>query len=135
MPDPTALALPLADLPTLFAQLQDDGIRIAVVTTDDRAPTDVTLRHLGVRDAVGAMVCGDDGFETKPAPDAVWAVCQAYGTTPDRVAVIGDSPADVAMGRSAGAGLVVGVRSGLGTDADLADADTVIDSVASLLRT
>ena len=135
VPDPATGAVPLADLVALFTQLREDGIRIAVVTTDDRAPTDAALRHLGVREAIGAMVCGDDGFATKPAPDAVWAVCQAYGTPPDRVAVIGDSPADVAMGRSAGAGLVVGVRSGLGTDADLADADTVIDSVGTLLRT
>jgi phosphoglycolate phosphatase-like HAD superfamily hydrolase len=135
IPDPAALAVPLADLVALFGQLRDDGIRIAVITTDDRTPTDATLRHLGLREAVGAMVCGDDGFATKPAPDAVWAVCQAYGMPPDRVAVIGDSPADVAMGRTAGAGLVVGVRSGLGTDADLADADTVIDSVGTLLRT
>ena len=135
IPDPTTLAVPLADLPALFGQLRDDGIRLAVVTTDDRDPTDATLRHLGIRDAVGAMVCGDDGFATKPEPDAVWAVCQAYGASPDRVAVFGDSPADVGMGRAAGAGLVVGVRSGLGTDTDLADADAVIDSVGDLLRT
>jgi phosphoglycolate phosphatase len=135
IPDPVALAVPLADLPTLFAEQRAAGRRLAVITTDDRAPTDATLRHLGVRDAVGAMVCGDDGFPTKPEPDAVWAVCQAYGVLPERVAVVGDSPADIAMGRSAGAGLVVGVRSGLGADDDLADADLLIDSVAVLLRT
>jgi phosphoglycolate phosphatase-like HAD superfamily hydrolase len=134
IPDPVALAIPLADLPTLFGQQRDAGRRLAVITTDDRAPTDATLRHLGVRAAVGALVCGDDGFPTKPAPDAVWAVCQAYGTPPERVAVIGDSPADMAMGRSAGAGLVVGVRSGLGDDEDLGEADLVIDAVGDLLQ-
>ena len=133
IPDPVALAKPLADLVTLFAQLRAAGRRRAVITTDDRAPTDASLRHLDVRDAVGALVCGDDGFATKPEPDAVWAVCQAYAVLPERVAVIGDSPADVAMGRAAGAGLVVGVRSGLGGEADLADADVIIDSVGDLL--
>lgn len=135
VPDPVALAVPLADLPALFGRLREDGKRLAVVTTDDRVPTDATLRHFGVRDAVGALVCGDDGFPTKPEPDAVWAICQAYRVPPERVAVIGDSPADIAMGRSAGAGLVIGVRSGLGGDADLADADLVIDSVGDLLPT
>jgi phosphoglycolate phosphatase-like HAD superfamily hydrolase len=48
------------------------------------------------------------------------------------VAVVGDSPADVGMGRAAGAGLVVGVRSGLGSDQDLAAADLIIDSVGDL---
>lgn len=134
VPDPLTLAVPLTNLPTLFAYLRDCGRRIAVVTTDDRAPTDATLRHLGVRTFVAAMVCGDDGFTMKPAPDAVFALCQALRTTPDRVAVIGDSPADMAMGRAAGAGLVIGVRTGIGYDADLADADVIVDSVAALVR-
>ena len=133
IPDPVALAVPLADLPAIFGRLRADGRRTAVVTTDDRAPTDATLRLLGVRDEVGAMVCGDDGFAMKPEPDPVFAVCQAFRSHPSRVIVIGDTPADIAMGRAAGAGHVIGVRSGLGSDADLADADTIIDSIGNLL--
>jgi phosphoglycolate phosphatase len=133
VPDPAALAVPLADLGTVFGRLRSEGVRIAVITTDDRAPTDATLRSLGVRDHVGALVCGDDGFAMKPAPDAVIAVCHAFRTEPGRVAVVGDTPADLAMARAAGAGRVVGVRSGVGSPADLADADVLIDSVAALL--
>lgn len=132
IPDPVATAVPLGDLEALFGRIQIGGRRIAVVTTDDRAPTDATLRHLGVRDRVAALVCGDDGFPLKPAPDAVLALCQALGTVPGRVAVVGDSPADIAMGRSAGVALVIGVRSGIGRDEDLAAADVIIDSVAHL---
>lgn len=131
VPDP-ALAVPLADLPALFGRLTGDGRRIAVVTTDDRAPTDATLRALGVRSLVEAMVCGDDGFPMKPAPDPVFAICQALQTTPERVAVIGDTPADIAMGIAAGSGLVIGVRSGVGRDADLAGAGRLLDSVVQL---
>jgi phosphoglycolate phosphatase-like HAD superfamily hydrolase len=133
IPDPVELAVPLADLGELFGRLRGDGRRIAVVTTDDRAPTDATLRALGVRAAVEAMVCGDDGFPMKPEPDPVFAICQVYGSKPSRVAVIGDTPADIAMGRAADAGRVVGVRSGIGRDSDLADADAIIDSVGVLL--
>lgn len=133
IPDPAELAVPLGDLGTIFGRLRADDRRIAVVTTDDRAPTDATLRALGIREYVGAMVCGDDGFDVKPAPDAVIAVCHAFRTEPSRVAVLGDTPTDVAMARSAGAGRVIGVRSGVGSEADLADADQVIDSVSSLL--
>jgi phosphoglycolate phosphatase len=133
LPDPVALATPLADLPALFDTIRGDGRRIAVVTTDDRAPTDATLRALGIRRQVEAMVCGDDGFAMKPAPDPVFAVCQALGTEPPRVAVVGDSPADLAMASAAGAGLVVGVLSGVGSAADLAGADVVLGSVADLL--
>ena len=133
VPDPTALAVPTADLVPLFDQLRAIGLRIAVVTTDDRGATDATLRGLGVRDRVEATVCGDDGFEVKPAPDAVFAVCHAFQTEPARVTVVGDAPADLAMARAAGAGRVIGVRSGVGTDADLAGADTIIDTVGDLL--
>jgi phosphoglycolate phosphatase len=46
---------------------------------------------------------------------------------------VGDSAADLAMGRSAGAGLVVGVLTGVGRRDDLAPlADVVIASVAEL---
>jgi phosphoglycolate phosphatase len=133
VPDPAALAVPLADLGALFDDLRAGGRRIAVITTDDRAATDATLRALGVRDRVEATVCGDDGFAIKPSPDAVFAVCHAFLTEPARVAVIGDSPGDLAMARTAGAGRVIGVRSGVGTDADLADADAIIDSIGFLL--
>jgi phosphoglycolate phosphatase len=133
VPDPVALASPLADLPALFGALGAGGRRIAVVTTDDRAPTDATLRALGVRDAVKAMVCGDDGFPMKPEPDPVFAICQALQSEPPRVAVVGDSPADLAMARAAGAGRVFGVLTGVGTRQDLADADVVLGSVGELL--
>jgi phosphoglycolate phosphatase len=135
VPDPVALAVPLGDLPRIVEQLRGGGRRIAVVTTDDRAPTDATLRALGIREAIGAMVCGDDGFPMKPEPDSVFAVCHAFRVEPSRVAVIGDTPADLAMGRSAGVGRLIAVRSGLGTEADLADADVVIDSIEDLLPT
>jgi phosphoglycolate phosphatase len=87
-----------------------------------------------VRDHIEAMVCGDDGFDVKPAPDAVFAVCHAFQTEPARVTVVGDAPADLAMARTAGAGRVIGVRSGVGADTDLGAADVIIDSVGDLLR-
>lgn len=132
-PDPVALAVPLADLDGLFRHLRETGRQLAVATTDDREPTEATLRSLGVRDLVGALVCGNDGFAVKPAPDAVLAVCTALRVSPERTAVVGDTPADLAMGRAAGASLVVGVLSGLGGRADLEPyADLILGSVAEL---
>jgi len=126
--------VPLGDLPRIVGRLRDDGRRAAVVTTDDRAPTDATLRALGIRESIGALVCGDDGFALKPEPDPVFAVCHAFQTEPAHIATIGDTPADIAMGRAAGAGLVIGVRSGISDDADLADADVLIDSIGDLVE-
>lgn len=132
-PDPVTLAHPLTDLVDLFTWLRAGGRRVAVVTSDDREPTDRTLEALHIADLIDATVCADDGIATKPAPDAVLHVCAMLGVEPGRTAVVGDSPADLAMGRAAGAGLVIGVRTGVGTAADLAAADVTLDSVAELV--
>jgi phosphoglycolate phosphatase len=131
-PDPASLAHPLTDLRGLLWRLRAGGRRIAIATSDDRQPSERTIEALGLGDLVDAMVCADDGVANKPAPDPVLHVCRALGVDPARSAVVGDSPADMAMGRSAGAGLVVGVRTGVGSDADLAAADVIVDSVADL---
>jgi phosphoglycolate phosphatase len=132
-PDPVALAHPLADLNALFGRLRRAGRRVAVVTTDDRDPTERTLAALGLTGAVDALVCADDGLPVKPAPDPVLRVCAALGVVPGRTAVIGDAPADLRMARAAGAALAIGVLTGVGGRADLEPlADVVIDSVEDL---
>lgn len=102
-----------ADLGGLFAQLQQAGVHIAVVTSDDRAPTLTTLAHFGVRDAVGFVVGADDPYPGKPAPDGVLAACAHFGVDPARAAMVGDSTTDLTMGQRAGVGLRVGVLTGV----------------------
>ena len=83
--------------------------------------------------AIEAMVCADDGIPVKPAPDMVIHLCEVVGVAPARTAVVGDAPADMRMARAAGAGLVVGVLTGVGGRADLEPlADVVLDSVEAL---
>ncbi len=133
-PDPVALAHPLTDLRALFGELRERGIRVGVATADDRAPTEATLAGLGVADLVDAITCADDGLPVKPAPDGILHLCRELGVLPARTAMIGDSASDVAMGRAAGAGLIIGVLSGVGTSAELgAGADAVIASIAYLV--
>jgi phosphoglycolate phosphatase-like HAD superfamily hydrolase len=132
-PDPVALARPLGDLAALFGRLHDDGRRVAVATSDDRDATERTLAALGVANLVDAIVCADEGIPVKPAPEMVLHLCAVLGVAPGRTAVVGDSPADLAMAHAAGAGLTVGVLTGVGARADLEPlADAVIVSVEQL---
>lgn len=132
-PDPVALARPLTDLGSLFGRLRAGGRRIAVATSDDRDPTERTLAALGLAGWIEATVCADDGIAVKPAPDMVLHLCATLGVTPGRTAVVGDALADLAMGRSAGAGLVIGVLSGVDDADHLAPAaDLILASVADL---
>ncbi len=133
-PDPVALAHPLTDLVALFGRLRGSGRRIGVVTSDDRGPTEATLAGLGVAGLVDAIVCADDGLPVKPAPNALLHVGRQVGIAADRTAMIGDSRADLAMGRAAGARLVVGVLSGVGDRRELErDADLILPSIADLM--
>src|SRR5574341_720913 len=133
-PDPVALARPFTHLPTLFRRLRSNGIKVAIATTDDREPTLATLAGLGVGEMVDAMVCADDGLAVKPAPDMVTAICSRLNTSAARAVVVGDSAADLQMGKRAGAGLVVGVLSGVSSHETLAPhADAIVESIARLI--
>jgi phosphoglycolate phosphatase-like HAD superfamily hydrolase len=133
-PDPVGLAYPLTDLIALFTAVRTAGCRVAIVTSDDRAPTEATLAWLGVAGLVDTLVCADDGFPSKPAPDTLLHACQVVGVEPTRTAMIGDSIADMRMAAAAGIGRRIAVLSGIGLRAELEPiSDVVIDSIAELL--
>ncbi|HEV2006288.1 MAG TPA: HAD family hydrolase [Candidatus Limnocylindrales bacterium] len=132
-PDPVELAHPLTDLPALFDALEARGIVITIATSDNREPTERTLAALGIADRVAGLVCADDGLLVKPAPDGVLHLCAVVRISPDRTAVVGDSPVDLAMGHAAGVRRVIGVLTGVGDRASLASADVVLESVADLI--
>ena len=132
-PDPVGLAQPVTELAALFRRLRKRVRLFAVATSDDRGPTERTLRALGVADEFAALACADDGFPNKPAPDPVLQLCARLGVRPDRTAVVGDSPADLRMGRAAGVARTIAVLTGVGDRATLEPlADIVLDSIADL---
>lgn len=133
-PDPIALARPVGDLRGLLEGLREGDRRIALATSDDREPTERTLTALGIADLVDGLVCADDGILPKPAPDAIRHLCALLEVVPARTAVVGDSVADLAMGRAAGAGRVIGVLTGVADRATLEPlADAILESVQELL--
>lgn len=133
VPDPVERAVPLANLPALFAALRSSDRKIAVATTDDRLPTEATLAGLGVASFVTAILCGDDPGPTKPEPAALVDLADRTGTSIRRTAMVGDTPADLEMARAAGAGRVIAVRGGVAAAALLEPlADVIVNSVGAL---
>jgi phosphoglycolate phosphatase-like HAD superfamily hydrolase len=131
-PDP-AIATPTTDLGALLDRLEARGVRAAVATADDRLPTERTVAALGLAGRFVALACADDGHAVKPAPDAVLQIANTAGVPIERILVVGDAPADMRMGRAAGARRVVGVLTGVGDPATLGPlADLVLDSIAEL---
>ncbi len=124
------LIQPTGDIAALFSGLQAAGVRVAVVTTDHRAETLETMRILGVSRWVDHLICGDDGFPAKPAPEMVLAACERLGIEPARTAVVGDTLGDLLMGERAGVGLRVAVLTGAGRAGQLSlHADAVLASI------
>jgi len=133
IPDPVILAKPLTDMRVLFGQLTELGIKIAIATADDRAPTQAMIDAFDVGEYVSCMVCADDDIPSKPTPDMVLTLCEQMEIEPSKVMVVGDTASDLKMARAAGAGLAVGVLSGVSTARDLAGlADVLIESVDEL---
>lgn len=133
IPDPVLLAKPLTDIRSLFEKLQNGKIKIAIATADDRAPTQAMIEVFDIEEYIATMVCADDGIPSKPQPDMVLAICERIQIDPSKVMVIGDTVSDLKMARAAGAGLCVGVLSGVSNARDLAHhADVLIESIDEL---
>lgn len=135
IPDPILLAKPFTDTRALFASLHGKDIKIAIATADDRAPTQAMIEAFDIEDYLSALVCADDGIPSKPAPDMVLTLCERMKVPPAGVMVVGDTVSDLKMARASGAGMAVGVLSGVSSARDLsAHANLLIESVDELHR-
>lgn len=128
-----ARPVPVADLGPLFDRLRLRGLKLGVATMDSESLARTTLRLLGVAARVD-FVCGyDSGHGEKPGPGMARAFLAHCGLEAAQIAVVGDTPHDLHMGRAAGAGLVVAVLSGASEHDTLAPlCDRVIGSVGEI---
>jgi len=126
-------AVPVTDLVRQFSGFLADGLILGVATMDQEARTHATMERLGVASLLD-FVCGcDSGHGEKPGPGMVHAFCDATGLTPDQIAVVGDTPHDLNMGRAAGAAMVLGVLTGASTLEVLAPlADRVLADITEI---
>jgi phosphoglycolate phosphatase len=124
---------PVGDLVALCDRLLGRGLRLGLATMDSTRGAEATAALLGIRGRLHFLAGSDAGHGLKPEPGLVRAFCAACGLEPARVAMVGDTPADLEMGRNAGCGLVVGVLTG-GAPARLLEplADHVIGSVMEI---
>ncbi len=71
--------VPLGDVTGTLRRLQEAGLRLAVVSSDNRAAVDAAVMALGIRSLIDAVVAGDDGFDAKPAPDTLLEAARRLG--------------------------------------------------------
>lgn len=109
------------------------GLPLAVCTNKPRRTTEAVLRALALDRFFGAVSCGDDGGEKKPAPAPLYKLASELGVPAESLVMVGDGAQDVLSGRAAGA-RTVGVRGGIQAPERMLAArpDAVIDSLAEL---
>lgn len=92
--------------------------RKSTATTKSTAGTKMVLEHFGLLQHFD-HVQGSDGIRCKPAPDVVNAALAGLSARPEDCVLVGDSPADMEAGRSAGV-KICAVTYGYGDPAELA---------------
>lgn len=125
---------PIEGAGDLIDALRASGVSVVLTTGFSPATRDRLLDALGW--TVDAALSPVDAGRGRPAPDLVLtALLRTRASSVAAVAVVGDTVSDVLSGRSAGAGLVVGVTTGAHTREQLlgAGADVVLDSVRDLV--
>ncbi|MFC4101301.1 HAD family hydrolase [Paenibacillus xanthanilyticus] len=138
--DRLAKTKPIKPLPGLIALLEAvkaAGMPMAVVTADDTGPAERHLAWMGIRHYFETVVGNDLAERGKPFPDLMELACRRLGVECASVAIIGDTNADMRMGRAAGAAVTIGIappdEAGFAdVAARLPDADHVIAAYAEL---
>jgi phosphoglycolate phosphatase len=128
------LAVLIGGVAETLHELKRRGLRMGVATNDSMSGLVASLCRCGILDLFDFVVGCDAGFGAKPDPRMVFAFCDAVGVAAHETAVVGDALHDLAMGKAAGAGLVVGVTCGTSARDDLVPyADIVLENIDGLL--
>ena len=102
-----AIAIPATRLyrsaRTVLRDFHAAGLLQATVTGKRAADCERILRGLGIKQDIDVYLGGDSVPRPKPAPDLAQYAMSRLGVSPEESVVIGDSAADLAMGRAAGA--------------------------------
>jgi phosphoglycolate phosphatase len=107
---------------------------LAVLTNKPLGPARKILSGLGVLERFRRVEGGDSAPAKKPDPQGLVALMEAFGTSPERTLVVGDSSIDVRTARAGGthvAGVTYGFRP---EEFEEFSPDFLLDSMRDLLR-
>ncbi|MHA6531450.1 HAD family hydrolase [Paenibacillus sp. BAC0078] len=127
-------AVPLPDLLPFLQQCAAASMKLGVVTSDGAKTTGEQLEWLGVAEYFHTVVTRDRVTHGKPAPEMADIACRELGLRLEETVIIGDSNADMQLGKNAGLRLSIGISAN-GRTGHLLDADTIISGYHQLRLT
>jgi HAD superfamily hydrolase (TIGR01509 family) len=122
--------VPFPDAIAAAHALRAQGVPLAVASSSPRERLERTLGRAGLLDAFDVVVSGDEVEHGKPAPDMFLLAAARLGVAPQTCVVVEDSPPGVQAGIAAGM-FTLAVCRVPGTEASLAAADRVVDTVSA----
>lgn len=125
----------IGDAHGLLSKLRALGVKIAVVTSDSRRPTEQFLSGAGLTELVDAVITGDDPFsEAKPSPANALRLCKQMNVDPEETVMVGDTLTDMGMAKNAGLGTAIAVLSGVEKKEKLSPlADHVVKNIDDVM--
>lgn len=86
----------------LIRTLADADVPLGLVTNKGRRTTETTLRLMGLRQSLAAVVTGDEASRPKPDPAGIVRALAELGVQPGLSYFVGDSEVDILAGKAAG---------------------------------
>lgn len=127
-------AVPLPGLLPFLTKCAGAGLKLGVVTSDGAKTTAEHLEWLGIHSYFQSVVTRDRVTTGKPAPEMAETACRELDLLPGSTIIIGDSNADMQLGKGAGLRLSIGISPD-GNNNHLLDADTIISGYDQLVIT
>jgi len=132
-----SLALrPVEGIIELLDSLSEKGITLGVLTADNTDKAKEQLKELKL-DEYFQFIIGSDLVERgKPFPDLAYVARDKYGVNLKEAIMIGDTNADIQLGKRAGVKMTIGIASYTKNETNhLNEADWIIQNYAELLVT
>jgi len=111
--------------------LKEAGLRLGIATNGSGVAARGLMAVHGLEGLFEVFVGADMVEEGKPDPEMILLSCEMAGIPPAETVYVGDSPADMMAGRSAGCGAVIAVNH-LEDEVLTRLADIATESVANL---
>ncbi len=99
-------------VPETLQDLQEMGLRLAIVTTRSRRDVLKALRRLSIDAYFEVIIAREDAERGKPFPEPVLKALEYLRLEPSETVMVGDMPTDIQAGRRAGTrtiGLMTGI--------------------------
>jgi pyrophosphatase PpaX len=126
---------PYADIADLLDRLRQRNVSLGLVSLKPRRAGVIELASTGLSEFFRTTVWGDDVANVKPHPEGLLQVLNELNAAPQNAVVIGDSAADILMGRAAGTSTVAALWGTPHVEKLLATApDFMIDSPLKLIH-